>query len=334
MNSKKVILISLVLVELVVSIAICGIGYKHLLSERQKKQAQFAAVIKKDQIIQDTSKELKYYYDLKPNLVVEDHPSWLPYIAHYTINNDGLNERFNYPVEKSVNTFRIIALGDSFTFGHYVNTPDNWTEKLEDLLNSNAMSCQGKKFEVINLGMRGFDIPYIVERYRAIGAKYNPDLILWLESGSGFVKVNELQLPLVQKCDDLKVANHTKTDDPTTMYDCYSQAITQVQQKYSREQMSNYLSAYIDRFLSDAGNRNVTFYTFEELNTQLLNELKTWTQQGKQVTISAEIPELWKVNGLLPDGHPNVKGHQAIANTIFNDLRNNDLRSLCGNTQK
>ena len=64
--------------------------------------------------------ELKYYYELKPNITEEDQPEWLEEKAIYTYNNDGLNERYNYEIEKKEDVIRIITLGDSFTFGLYV----------------------------------------------------------------------------------------------------------------------------------------------------------------------------------------------------------------------
>ena len=58
-------------------------------------------------------------------------------------------------IKKNKDTFRIITLGDSFTFGMYINTKDNWTELLEDKLNSD-MGCKNiSMFEVINLGVGG-----------------------------------------------------------------------------------------------------------------------------------------------------------------------------------
>lgn len=329
MNKKKVILIALVLVELVVSIGVCWIGYKHILFERQKK---FAAVIRKDQMIRDTSSELQYYYDFQPSIDVEDHPSWLSYTARYTINKDGLNERYDYPVEKPKNTFRILTLGDSFTFGHYVNTADNWTEKVEDLLNTKLSNCSGKKFEVINLGMRGFDIPYITQRYRKNGEKYDADLILWMESGSGFNRVNELRMPYIQKCNDEANEVNTKTSDPKKMYDCYNEVMNQSLQKYSPEQISTYLSSYMDRFFTDVGNKRVIFYTFSNIDDQYINELKSWSQKGSNSKVYATLPDLSQSSGLLPDGHPNAKGHDILANQIFEELKANELSAACASS--
>ena len=74
-----------------------------------------------------------------------------------------------------------MTLGDSFTFGVYVNTEDNWTELLEDKLNSIKNICPNTDhFEVINLGVGGYDIEYAAKRYINRGKVYNPNIILLL----------------------------------------------------------------------------------------------------------------------------------------------------------
>jgi len=53
---------------------------------------------------------------------------------------------------KRSDTFRILVIGDSFTFGPYLEFNDTFPKKLESLLNLNASS---KKIEVINRGVPG-----------------------------------------------------------------------------------------------------------------------------------------------------------------------------------
>ncbi len=123
---------------------------------------------------------LKYYYEPYANSRPKFSSNFAKENATYTINEDALNERKNYNLLKPQKTFRIITLGDSFTFGLYVDTKDNWTELLEDMLNKRMKCGNIDKFEVINLGIWGYDIQYSVERYKLRGKKYNPDLIIWL----------------------------------------------------------------------------------------------------------------------------------------------------------
>ena len=190
---KIKIFISLITFQLVI---ILFLGFK--IYQRQKNILGTISVnpINKESIALKPSNELKYFYEPGQNFTdkTPGHSYFKAFKAIYTINEDGLNERFNYSLEKPNNVFRIITIGDSFTFGLYVDTKDNWTEVLEDILNK-ELSCQNiKKFEVINLGVEGYDFEYAVERFKVRGLKYNPDLVLWLMIDSN--RLNELRIPI------------------------------------------------------------------------------------------------------------------------------------------
>ena len=92
--------------------------------------------IPKDTLVFPEDTEFKYYFEPKPNEALEEKRYWPPYKkVVYTINSDGLNERYEYSPVKTKDTFRIITIGDSHTFGHYVNIENNFPEQLENLLN-------------------------------------------------------------------------------------------------------------------------------------------------------------------------------------------------------
>lgn len=110
----------------------------------------------------------------------------------YSFNSDSLHELRDYSIKKASSTFRIITLGDSFTFGLYLNTKDNYTEQLESTLNSQCTAYEN--YEVLNLAEAGYDIQYALERYRIRGLKYNPDLVTWLFSDSDFaINLNKIE---------------------------------------------------------------------------------------------------------------------------------------------
>ena len=146
----------------------------------------------KEHIIFNPTKALKYFYEPKPNTNEVDKADWFPYETIYTINSDSLNERFEYSVNKPKGTYRIITLGDSFTFGQYISTPNNYSELLEEMLNKTLRCRSINRFEVINLGVPGYDIQYSVERFKVRGQKYYPNLVLWLLQDGDFDEITEL----------------------------------------------------------------------------------------------------------------------------------------------
>lgn len=112
------------------------------------------------------------------------YPEIIPTTAY-----DWSSRHKGYSLEKPPKTFRIVALGDSFTFGQGVKRDKTFPKQLEIMLNKASGET---KFEVINLGFcalstvgefeilaeRGInpDTWEPDERYR--GLAYRPDLIL------------------------------------------------------------------------------------------------------------------------------------------------------------
>jgi len=75
-----------------------------------------------------------------------------------------------YPLPRSPNTFRIVVLGDSYTFGQGVERDKTFPAQLEKLLNGMGADV---KFEVINLGFCGLNT--ITEKQILADYGINPD---------------------------------------------------------------------------------------------------------------------------------------------------------------
>lgn len=96
---------------------------------------------------------------------------------HTTINSDGIRDR-EFPLQKPTGTFRIVVIGDSVSFGYLLTQDATYPKQLESLLNRHAKS-DGIEFEVINLGVIGYNITQTVENARTRGLRYDPDLIIY-----------------------------------------------------------------------------------------------------------------------------------------------------------
>lgn len=89
------------------------------------------------------------------------------------INSQGLrNDEISQ--EKPDSTFRILALGDSFTMGHGVNVEDAYTNVLEDKLSQ----FSNKKVAVINAAVFGYSpiLDYLYLKKK--GLQLHPDLVV------------------------------------------------------------------------------------------------------------------------------------------------------------
>lgn len=111
-----------------------------------------------------TSKNHILRYELKPNVVY----------GQVAINSDGFRGK-DYPIVKSENTFRIIVLGDSEAFSVSLPLEDTVPGKLESILKA---TCKGVNFEVLNMGVQGYNTIQELEMLRYKGLKYNPGLVI------------------------------------------------------------------------------------------------------------------------------------------------------------
>ena len=326
LNRKKLVGI----ITVIEILAIIGIGfymYKRWEAAKYVLSKVVVTPISKNVLLDEPTSELKYFYELTPNNSWSDEPSWLGYKAVYTINTDTLNERYDYQLKKQDGVFRIITLGDSFTFGQYVSTADNWSEVLEDSLN--RLNCKGiKKFEVINLGVPGYDVEYIAQRYAIRGEKYNPDLIIWHESGSGFNRINELRVPYEQKIAQTltqqEIANAQKQGD---YWLAWTKADGEVFKNYTGSQIAEIIGRAWQKFFLSRGDTKVLVATFPYVTTEQLKQLNFWFQGQKNVSIFNDLPDVRLSNLHVADGHPSIEGHQMIAESILNYLKNSSIIS-------
>ncbi len=81
-------------------------------------------------------------------------------------------------LRKAPNTFRIVCIGDSITFGHWVGQQETYSARLEQYLNETYATAD-RRFEVLNFGVTGYNIVQIEEMLRQRAIHYDPDLILY-----------------------------------------------------------------------------------------------------------------------------------------------------------
>lgn len=257
------------------------------------------------------SLELKHFYEPIANSTEEVHMDWLTYTPKYTINDDSLNERFNYDIQKENDVFRIITLGDSFTFGSYVDTKDNWTELLEDDLNKKLICPKIKKFEVINLGVGAYDTAYEVERYKMRGMKYNPDLLIMLVID--FMRMTEYR------------SEHRKTFTKEETMSLQAKGIfhpgEEEDQNVPDDKRIFYQYPQYDKlFHLYSGNVLVVDHEKNQKAREFFSTLRN--KYPKLRYTKTTLPFIDK-NTSLPDGHPSKDGHRAIAEDIFKYLLQN-----------
>jgi len=101
--------------------------------------------------------------------------------VHITTNSLGLRGPEIGP--KPAGVRRVLALGDSFTFGHAVEASEAWPAVLQELLAARG----GPRYEVVNAGIGGYGTGQQLLLYDELQSRVEPDLVVL-----GFAVVNDV----------------------------------------------------------------------------------------------------------------------------------------------
>jgi len=281
-------------------------------------------------------------------------PSWLTSKPRYTINSEGMNNPVDYPVQKPPRTFRIVTLGDSWTFGYLVNTEDNYPSQIEKLLNTSP-TCKGTHFEVLNFGVPGYDLAYGVERFKTRAAKYDPDLVLWFVHEDDFNQPNEFILErkaryesemqksgekhnMVLKFDGGGIRYEEVKDGEPFFADARMnnsisagiRAAADIAKEWSIDEMMAYGALQLSAF-DDAYKGPLVFFKYPymgstvDVNQAVEETLERFVTQRDASSYHELSQDLKTVDGFLPDFHPNEKGYRVVAQGLFDDLTSKGL---------
>ena len=128
----------------------------------------------------DVSTNINLVFELRPGLDMK--------FGHRTLrtNRHGMRSDVDYAVEKPAGTVRIVGLGDSGMFGWNVEQGEEYMAVLERLLNERQ---DGRRYEVLNLGVPGYNTQLEVESLFHKGLQFDPDIVVlgWC--------INDFQLP-------------------------------------------------------------------------------------------------------------------------------------------
>jgi len=135
-----------------------------------------------------------------PDVVYELRPGLEGTFRNQTVRTNGLGLRGpDVTREKPAGTRRIAVLGDSNTFGWGVGEGEPYTQLVQQ-----ALDKTGRRFEVLNFGVPGYNTTMEVATYESKAAAFSPDLVIIHFIG------NDLDLPhFMQPPENLRSAAHS-----------------------------------------------------------------------------------------------------------------------------
>lgn len=280
-------------------------------------------IINKKSVVFSADKNLDNFYSLKPNYSDIQSYLWLPHKTVQSYNKEGFNDLKDYNITKPINTYRIIALGDSYTFGAFVDTKENWTELLESKLNN--MKCNNfSKFEIINLGVSGYDIQFAAHRFVMDGAIYQPDLILWFLKNDDFLEIRNLTSQI--KNQYIKDHQQEWKNNPLKINtDAYRLGEQLLLNRYKEADIIDYQISALNS-INKIYNKQVLVFDYFPLDNKILPQLNNFIKNQKFWSFDYEPTnklnqDYNRLYSFYPnDSHPNQEGHKMIADMVFNYL--------------
>ncbi len=268
-----------------------------------------ATINSQDFVLGSSDIDFPHFYEPVPGKKTINPPTSGAGQTVQTINSDGLNERFEYSVTKSEDVFRILTLGDSFTEGLWVDTPNNYPERLEELLNKNSKCLTQTTYEVINLGVMGYDVAYSAKRYLTRGQKYEPDLILWL------VKEDDFRVPNTFIANEYYTYPEAERSLNPHLY--WSKAQDKILANSNSEDILNFEYTHMEKVLQSNTHKSVFVIAYENMNPEVKTFLKRLTKHPN-VTFSPFLKETTNFGDT--DLHPDEPGYESLAIQIRNKM--------------
>ena len=253
-----------------------------------------------------------------------------------------------FAVVKPHDTFRILAIGDSFTYGEGIKQiNDIYTEILESKLNDNNGTIQ---YEVLNVAQRGWNVKEYLSVLKDKGLSYQPDLVM-----IGFF-MNDIEKDKSKRpklCIIIPEFLHRKLSKYSYLY---WHAFCRYKDLKDTGKWVEYLHAYASPESNDW--KRFVSYWLDILSLCKINEIKTLVlilphnsnldDSHPFLYVYRNVEDLSKDNGadvlnLFPalkghnpsdlhigitDSHPNANAHQIYANEIYNFIKEQKLVPL------
>lgn len=265
----------------------------------------------------EPSKDGQDVYQLQPNLDTD--------FGHKSLrtNADGMRADRDYPVRRRPNSVRIVGIGDSGMFGWGTEQNENYMAVLESLL---TLRNDGITYEVLNLAVPGYNTRLEVEHLRAVGLKYQPDIVVlgWCENDYSLPTFLVEQSALPRSFSFLHALLFARAD----FVDAINGIHFRDRREYNPDQVAPEMEhgAGVDgvrQALADLRNLGqqhgfsvLVFGPMKETEIALCKEVGLPYYNTYERIADDNIPEEWAVHFM----HPRPEGHRLLAEHLEKEL--------------
>lgn len=239
---------------------------------------------------------------------------------HIESNSKGLREeKFNKTLPED--TYRILVVGDSFTFGWGLNASDRYTEILEKRLNRNAT----QKYQVINAAIPGWGLKDYYKFIKYRGQNYNPDMIVAGLVGNEYI--SHAQHTIIQKKAEEEIKEEYNESELSQIKynnlvaDLMIDKLIAYREKKSKKESDTYIYSHKIQNISQRNDIPLVFYELGRIWHKSQEIMKTTDPNYLEIPERIrENPEKYRFE---EDTHYNAKAQPLLADKLYHHLRNN-----------
>ena len=268
------------------------------------------------------SKDPNLVYELKEGY--EGYFNGLIYKIRMTnikISNQGLRDK-EFEVRKPENTFRIVCLGDSFTFGWGVETNETFCKRIESYLNANSST----NYETLNFGIPGYNAKQLETLLRKKIIGISPDMIIYAFSPNDLEPV----IPIHNNKDSLHLFLTKNLLSYRFFFvsfysiiDHFKEENSEVYEKKEKLKELKSLIKYLEQLKSEKDVSILVVILFEEGGKDAIKMINN--SSFPSLNMPKEVDLSSKQYVIRGDNHPNALGHKLIFEKIIERIEEESI---------
>jgi lysophospholipase L1-like esterase len=242
------------------------------------------------------------------------------------ISTQGLRDReYNYTKGQGIK--RIAVLGDSFAFGWGVGNNQSFPKCLEEMLNSHP---DGGGYEVLNFGVPGYNLEQELTLLKNKVLKFNPDYIIIYALSNDFEDTLSLGNGGLVKLLFRESFFFRQAILSTNLFLIKVGSAWPASNRFYYSRGMQKVLPELQPIAALLKARKVPFifilHNIPEIDTKSVDKLQQFLEgNGLDFFLIGDYLDWSDKYDIEEDGHPNIKGHRAIAEAIFKALRENHL---------
>lgn len=261
-------------------------------------------------------------YELVPNVEIALKG------APFKVNSQGLHDR-EYTLEKAAGVTRIAVLGSSHVMGVGVPMEENFENLIEERLNVQTVSGNGRPYEVINFGVAGYGLLQIMSMSENVVPLFEPDIVLFVSHPGEEERLIDRLRTTIQSSPE-SVAHYKTLSELFETEDLNGELphseFSRRLRKH-RTMLTQWVYYNVAQQIDRGGGRAVFVFmptVDRRFNREELKRLRSYVESLGVETIALnnlydgfENSELWVADD---DHHPNRIGHKLIADRLLKEL--------------